>query len=129
MVQTQLASMFIGGHTYTLDDAEQLTGAKSSIGNIIHFTDGKNDNILSIATAKDITGNPVHHKSLKDNVETFDFELIGERNYDDHIVKGNRVIIPGEHDHQLVNLTFNKVLNRRKVGKGFELFTYVSYID
>jgi len=129
MVQTQLASMFIGGHTYTLDDAEQLTGAKSSIGNIIHFTDGKNDNILSIATAKDITGNPVHHKSLKDNVETFDFELIGERNYDDHIVKGNRVIIPGEHEQQLVEFTIDEVIDERERGKGFEVFTYASYLD
>src|SRR5690625_481627 len=129
MVQTQLASMFIGGHTYTLDDAEQLTGAKSSIGNIIHFTDGKNDNILSIATAKDITGNPVHHKSLKDNVETFDFELTGERNYDDHIVKGNRVIIPGEYAQQLVEFTIDEVIDERERGKGFEVFTYASYLD
>lgn len=129
MSQTQLASMFIGNHTYTLDDAEQLTGAKSSIGNTIHFTDGKTDNILSIATAKDITGNPVHHKSLKDNVETFDFELIGERKYDEHIVKGNRVIMPGEHAQQLVEFTIDEVIDERERGKGFEVFTYASYLD
>src|SRR5690625_7396196 len=114
MSQTQLASMFIGGHTYTLDDADRLTGAKSSIGNIIHFTDGKNDNILSIATAKDITGNPVHHKSLKDNVETFDFELIGERKYDEHIVKGNRDNILGEYAQQIVECTIDKVIDERE---------------
>src|SRR5690625_2847769 len=113
MSLTQIASGFIGDvHESTA--MEKLTGAKSSIGNIIHFTDGKNDNILSIATAKDITGNPVHHKSLKDNVETFDFELIGERKYDEHIVKGNRVIMPGEYEQQLVEFTIDEVIDERE---------------
>jgi len=131
MSQTQLASMFIGANRFTSSTggADRLTGIKSSIGNIIHFTDGKNDNILSIATAKDITGNPIHHKSLKDNVETFDFELIGERNHDEHIVKGNRVIMPGEHAQQLVEFTIDEVIDERERGKGFEVFTYASYLD
>src|SRR5690625_1168213 len=129
MSQTQLASMFIGGHTYTLDDAEQLQGTKSTIGNTIHFTDGKNDNILSIATAKDITGNPIHHKSLKANVETFDFELIGERKYEAHIVKVNRDIMPGEYAQQLVEFTIDEVNDERERGKGCEGFTYDRYLD
>src|SRR5690625_5071185 len=133
MSQTQLASMFIGANRFTSSTggADRLTGIKSSIGNIIHFTDGKNDNILSIATAKDITGNPEskHHKSLKDNVETFDFGLIGERNYDEHIVKSNRIIMPDEYGQQLVEFTIDEVIDERERGKGFEVFTYASYLD
>src|SRR5699024_6065939 len=71
----------------------------------------------------------VHHKSLKDNLETFDFELIGERNYDEHVVKGNRVIIPGEDGEQLIEFTIDEVIDKREYGKGFEVFTYASYLD
>src|SRR5690625_3442892 len=129
MSQTQLVSMLNSSHTYTLKDAEQLQRNKPTIGNTIHFTDGKNDNILSIATAKDITGNPIHHKSLKDNVETFDFELIGERKYDEHIVKGNSIIMRGEYGQQLVEFTIDEVIDERENGKGFDVFTNASYLD
>src|SRR5690625_4583436 len=130
MSQTQLASMFIGANRFTSSTggADRLTGIKSSIGNIIHFTDGKNDNILSIATAKDVTENQ-HHKSLKDNRETFDCKLIGVRNYDEHIVKGNRIIIPGEYHQEYIEFTIDEVFDEREYGKGFEVYSYASYLD
>ena len=124
---TQVASSFLGDTTESTA-LEKLTGVKSTIGNIIHFTHGKRDEILSIATAKDVVSN-VHHKSLKDSLETYECELIGERNYDEHIVKGNRVIVPGEYQEELVEFTIDEVVDKREYGKGFEVFSYASYLD
>src|SRR5690625_6399040 len=74
---TQVASSFLGDTTESTA-LEKLTGVKSTIGNIIHFTHGKRDEILSIATAKDVVSN-VHHKSLKDSLETYECELIDRK--------------------------------------------------
>ena len=120
--------MFIGSPDITSDDIDRLKGIRSTVGNIIHITDGKNDNILSVITAKNIPHNE-HYKSLIDNRETFDFEAIGEQNYDDYIKKGNRVIVPGEYDGELIEFTIDDVNDRRSTHKLFEVKTYGSYLD
>lgn len=128
MSLTQLASMFIGSNSLTGDDLDKLTGVSSKTGNIIHITNGKNDNILGIITARNILFN-VHHKSLKDNFEIFDFECLGERNYDDHLIKGNRLVIPGEFEEEYIEFVIDDTDDRRSTHKHYEIKSYASYLD
>ncbi|MUV39484.1 hypothetical protein JNUCC1_03362 [Lentibacillus sp. JNUCC-1] len=62
---------------------------------IIHITDGQSNKILDFITAPNILDNN-HRKSLKDNLETFDFETFGDRSFSGHLGQLNRVIIPEE---------------------------------
>ena len=132
MSQTQLASMFIGNpRNVRSEDVQKFSGAYSRYGNVIYFTDGQDDRVLSIATAKDfiMSKKPIHHKSLKNNLETFECKIIGERNYDEHVIKGNRIIIPAEDDQQYIEFTIDDVIDEREYGKGFEIYSTASYLD
>src|SRR5699024_4457903 len=127
MALTQIASSFLGDVTDDLT-IEKATGVYSRYGNIIHITDGKTDEILSIITAKNVIDNE-HHSSLKDNIDTFDVELIGEQNYDEHIIKGNRFIIPAENEGELFEFVIDEVDDRRSYHKTFEITSYGSYLE
>src|SRR5699024_10417666 len=83
---------------------------------------------LAIATAKDVIDNE-HYVSRKDGVETFYCELIGERNYDEYVAKGNRIIIPGEYELEYLEFTIDEVLDMRDIGKGFEINANASYLE
>src|SRR5690625_1536987 len=128
MSKTQLASMFIGANHNLYDDVEKASGVYSRYGNIVHITDGKTDQILAIATAKNVLDNE-HHASLKDNIDTFDIELIGEQNYDEHLLKGNRLIIPAENEGEMVEFVINEVEDIRGHSKLFDVKAYASYLD
>lgn len=124
---TQVASSFIGDST---DDLviEKLEGVYSLYGNIIHITDAKNDNILDVITARNVLEN-LHHKSLKDNFETFDFEVFGGKSYDEYLQKGNRIIIPGEDQSDLLEFVIDDIDDIRDTHKRFEVRSYASYLD
>jgi len=127
MSLTQIASMYTGSPTAL--DLGRLEGIKSTLGNIVHITDGKNDTIQSMITAKNFISNN-HRKSLKDNLEIYDFEVLGEQAYDEYLVKGNRVLIPSEDDGQLIEFVIDDVHDGRGAnGKTIEVFTYASYLD
>src|SRR5699024_2756229 len=79
-------------------------------------------------TAKNVIDNE-HHSSLKDNIDTFDVELIGEQNYDEHIIKGNRFIIPAENEGELFEFVIDEVDDRRSYHKTFEITSYGSYLE
>jgi len=128
MSKTQLASMFIGANHNLYDGVEKASGVYSRYGNIVHITDGKTDQILAIATAKNVLDNE-HHASLKDNIDTFDIELIGEQNYDEHLLKGNRLIIPAENEGEMVEFVINEVEDIRGHSKLFDVKAYASYLD
>lgn len=125
---TQLASMFIGSPVTSDDDLRKLEGVTSTTGNIIHITHGKSDEILDIITAKNIKDN-VHFKSLKTGEETFDAELIGEQNYDEHLVKGNRIIIPSEYEGEYVEFVIDRVIDSRNNSKDLEVYSYASFVE
>jgi len=127
MSLTQIASMYTGAPTVL--DLGRLEGIKSTLGNIVHITDGKNDTIQSMITARNFIDNN-HRKSLKDNLEIFDFEVLGEQTYDKYLVKGNRILIPSEDDGQLIEFVIDDVHDGRGAnGKTIEVFTYASYLD
>jgi phage minor structural protein len=61
----------------------------------IHITDGQTDQIVGLIPADSILSN-VHRKSLKDTLETFDFETFADKVFSEYLGKHNRVIIPDE---------------------------------
>src|SRR5699024_9931461 len=75
---TQLASMFLGRPISVIDNdaANRLRGVGTSLGNIVHITDGQSNRILGIITARDAIDN-THYKSLIDVKESFDLEVLG----------------------------------------------------
>lgn len=127
MALTQVASGFIGDLTdqITIDKA---TGVYSRYGNIIHVTDGQTDDIRAIVTAKNVLDNE-HRVNIKDHVDTFYAELIGMQDYDEHIVKGNRLIIPAENEGEYNEFVIDEVEDRRSHAKTIELTAYASYLD
>lgn len=119
---TQLASNFLGNQRESKHDA---TDIKTTKGNILHILD---DNVIQdVITAKHAIDSK-HFKSLVDNVETLDFEVLGGRSYDEHLKKGNRIIAPGE-DNELIEFTIDDVDDRRSTHKSIEVRCYASYLD
>src|SRR5690625_240985 len=127
MTLTQVGSAFIGDLTnqITIDKA---TGAYSRYGNIIHVTDGQTDDIRAIVTSKNVLDNE-HLVNIKDHVDTFYAELIGLQDYDEHIVKGNRLIVPAENEGEYNEFVIDEVEDRRSHAKTIELMAYASYLD
>lgn len=119
---TQLASTFLGNQRESKHDA---TDIKTTKDNILHILD---DNVIQdVITAKHAIDSK-HFKSLVDNVETLDFEVLGGRSYDEHLKKGNRIIAPGE-DNELIEFTIDDVDDRRSTHKSLEVRCYASYLD
>lgn len=127
MAITQVGSAFIGDLTDQIT-IEKATGAYSRYGNIIHVTDGQTDDIRAIVTSKNVLDNE-HLVNIKDHVDTFYAELIGMQDYDEHIVKGNRLIIPAENEGEYNEFVIDEVEDRRSHAKTIELMAYASYLD
>ena len=127
MALTQVASGFIGDLTdqITIDKA---SGVYSRYGNIIHVTDGQTDDIRAIVTAKNVLDNE-HLVNIKDHVDTFYAEIIGMQDYDEHIIKGNRLIVPAENEGEYNEFVIDEVEDRRSHAKTIELTAYASYLD
>lgn len=62
---------------------------------MITITDGQTDVILD-DIQEDEFWQDNHCKSLKDNVETFDFVTFANRDFSEYLAKRNRIIIPDE---------------------------------
>lgn len=119
---TQLASTFLGNQRESKHDVSDI---KTTKGNILHILD---DNVIQdVITAKHAIDSK-HFKSLENNEETLDFEVLGGRSYDEHLKKGNRIIAPGE-DNELIEFTIDDVDDRRSTHKSLEVRCYASYLD
>ncbi|WP_096435913.1 phage tail spike protein [Alteribacter populi] len=62
---------------------------------MIHITDGQTDKILDDITDKYILSNN-HRQSLKDMLETFEFETFADKPFSEHLGDHNRVVILNE---------------------------------
>src|SRR5699024_1531943 len=89
MVQTQLASMFLG-NPYVDDAESRLTGVSSQLNAQINKSI-----ILDYITAKNIIEDN-HKKSLEDTLETYDFITFADKRFSEFLEKRNRIIIPDE---------------------------------
>ena len=81
MVQTQLASMYIGNPAaYNVE--EKLTGVSNDLTAMIHVLDGQSNTgiIYDFITPKNIIDD-THKKSLEKSLETYNFIAFGNRRY------------------------------------------------
>ncbi len=94
---------------------------------IIHITDGQTDRILGDITEKQIIDN-VHRKSLKDNLETFDFTTLADQPFSQYLGKHNRVIIPNEDNGFSEFVILDSGKYRNESGMRTEVFSSASYL-
>jgi hypothetical protein len=127
LVQTQLASMFLGNPN-TIDADERLKGVSSTLNAQIHITDGQSQTILDYITAKHIIDD-THRKSLEDTLETYSFITFADKRFSQYLEKRNRIIIPDE-DGSLVEFVINEADRYRDTeGYKFQVFSHASYLE
>ncbi|MGY3718859.1 phage tail spike protein, partial [Sutcliffiella cohnii] len=91
----------------------------------IHITNSQSGQILDVITAKHILFNK-HRKSLKDNLETFEFITFADRSFSEHLGKMNRVVIPDE-DGTFIELVINEAIKyRSKLDRTLKAEVYAS---
>ena len=127
MSLTQLASIYTGATNQT-EALERMTSVSTKIGEIIHITHAKDDTILDIITAKHVIDDE-QYSSKVDNTDLYDFSVLGERNYDEHLKKGNRIIIPSEYENEYSEYVIDRVDDTRNNRKNIDVFCYASYLD
>lgn len=95
---------------------------------MIHITDSQTDRILD-DISEELFWNDKHYKSLKDNLETFDFTTFADKRFSEHLSKRNRIIIPDE-DGQFVEFIIENTRKFHGVnGFSIEVYTSASYIE
>jgi len=96
---------------------------------LIHITDSQTDVILD-DIQEELFWNDNHRKSLKDNLETFDFTTLADKRFSEHLAKRNRIIIPDE-DGKYVEFIIENTRKFRNAqgGLSFEVYTSASYIE
>ncbi|UTR14091.1 phage tail protein [Salipaludibacillus sp. LMS25] len=93
----------------------------------IHITNGQTDQIVGLITAEHILSNN-HYKSIKDTLETFQFETLADMPFSEHLGKLNRVIIPDEEQNFIEFVILET--GRYRDGEGvlrIEIYTSASY--
>lgn len=96
---------------------------------MITITDGQTDIILDDIT-EDAFWDDKHYKSLKESLETFDFTTFADKPFSEHLVKKNRVIIPGE-DGEFIEFIIQNTRKYRDINGGLfiDVYTSASYIE
>lgn len=124
--------MYLGRPISKINDdiADRLRGLKSTLGHNVYITDGQIDRILGVITPKNVIFDR-HEKTFEDTREEYEITLIGEMSYDEHLKKGNRLIIYGEwhDDGELVEFVIDDVDDKRRNGKEIKINAYASYLD
>src|SRR5690625_3532274 len=125
MTQTQLASMFLG-KPHTIDDIDN-SGANGGI-NMIHIVDGQTHEILDYITLDNIIEDN-HKKSLENTLETYDAIVLGDKRYNEHLEKRNRVIIPDEDGTLREFVLFEIDKYRDTEGLKTHFYSHASYLE
>lgn len=129
MVQTQLASMFIGS-PMEMDHEDKLRGVSSQLNATIHILDNQSSQgiILDYITAKNIIEDN-HKKSLEDTLETFDFITFANMRYSEHLEKRNRLIIPDEDGSLIEFVIFESAKYLDSEGRKIQVYSHASYLE
>src|SRR5699024_4342360 len=127
MVQTQIASMFLG-NPYVHDAEDRLKGVSSLLSAQIHVIDGQSDHgiILDYITAKDIIEDE-HKKSFKETIETYDFTTYADRSFSEHLEKRNRLIIPDDDGTLREFVIFESAMYLDHEGRKVDVYANASY--
>lgn len=96
---------------------------------MIHVVDGLTDKILSVIDIGEFW-NDVHHKSLRDSTETYDFTTFGDKPFSTHLGKRNRIVIPDEDGRYLEFIIINDRKYRSGQGGQFvDIKSNASYLE
>src|SRR5699024_8807775 len=127
MVQTQIASMFLG-NPYVHDAEDRLKGVSSLLSAQIHVIDGQSDHgiILDYITAKDIIEDE-HKKSFEETIETYDFTTYADRSFSEHLEKRNRLIIPDDDGTLREFVIFESAMYLDHEGRKVDVYANASY--
>lgn len=129
MVQTQLASMYIG-NPYALDAEDRLQGVSSKVDATIHILDGQSNQgvILDYITAKNIISD-AHKKSLEDTLETYNFITFADKRFSEYLEKRNRFIIPDEDGTSREFVMYEGAKYKDSEGYKAQVFAHASYLE
>lgn len=129
MVQTQLASMFIGSPV-EMNHEDKLRGVSSQLNATIHILDNQSSQgiILDYITARNIIEDN-HKKSLEDTLETFDFITFANMRYSEHLEKRNRLIIPDEDGSLIEFVIFESAKYLDSEGRKMQVYSHASYLE
>ncbi|MCM3619157.1 hypothetical protein M3936_16330 [Sutcliffiella horikoshii] len=89
----------------------------------IHILDGQHSTILQTITAKNILADD-HYKSLKDQVEKYEFTTLIDAKYASYLGKHNRVVIPDEDIGHYMEFVITEVIND---GLELEVHSFASW--
>lgn len=92
---------------------------------MIHITDGQTDKILAVITPG-MFWRDLHKQSLKDNLETFDFDTFINKPFSEYLAKRNRVIIPGENGNYIEFIIGDTY---KRSDRSLTVYTSSSYIE
>jgi len=96
---------------------------------MIHIMDGRTDEILDFIPLGEFWDDK-HYKSLKDNMETFDFITFADKNYSKYLADRNRIIIPDEDGKYIEFIIQNTRKYRSSSGSlVIEVYSSASYIE
>ena len=129
MVQTQLASMYIG-NPYAFDAEDRLQGVSSKVDATIHILDGQSNQgvILDYITAKNIISD-AHKKSLEDTLETYNFITFADKRFSEYLEKRNRFIIPDEDGTSREFVMYEGAKYKDSEGYKAQVFAHASYLE
>ncbi|NBJ71349.1 MULTISPECIES: phage tail spike protein [Clostridia] len=95
----------------------------------IIIADGQTDKIYSWINKSNILENK-HVKSMKDTVETFDFQTYGDQPFSQHLFKRNRIVIPDEDGKWIEFIISESVKYHNSSGILLtDIFGRASYVD
>lgn len=95
---------------------------------LITITDGRTDTILDDIDYGNFWSDN-HHKSLKDNIETFDFTTFADKSYSQHLTDKNRIVIPDEDGTFIEFEITNSHKYHGQNGLTIEVYTSASYLS
>lgn len=129
MVQTQLASMYLG-NPMSLDAEDRLSGVSSQLDATIHILDGQSNQgiILDYITAKNIISD-THKKSLEDTLETYTFITFADKRFSQYLEKRNRFIIPDEDGTLQEFVMFEGAKYKDNEGHKAQVHAHASYLE
>lgn len=129
MVQTQLASMYIGNPN-AFDAEDRLQGVSSKVDATIHILDGQSNQgvILDYITAKNIISD-AHKKSLEDTLETYNFITFADKRFSEYLEKRNRFIIPDEDGTSREFVMYEGAKYKDSEGYKAQVLAHASYLE
>lgn len=107
---------------------EQEDGKGAGGGNNLFILDGQNDEVLGHINKKHVIFNE-HEQDLPTYRDTFQFTVLGDKRYAEHLGKRNGIIAPGEDGELLEFRIFEAHKYRDLEGLKVDVYSHATYLD